>query len=93
LKVNPNGVDVATCVWGEYDIGAGLVSAGWAIANTNETDIYAPYEAKAQANASGLWSGSFYSPQDWREIKKEQNNFVIKRSSNVGKWFNFKSLF
>lgn len=92
LQVNPNGQDVATCVWGEYDIGAGLVGAGWAIANTNETKIYAPYEAMAQGNASGLWEGTFYSPQDWRDIKSERNNFKIKRRSKGG-WFNFNSLF
>lgn len=91
LQVNPNGVNVATCVWGEYDIGAGLVGAGWAIANTNETNIYAPYEAKAQANSYGLWAGTFYSPQDWRDIKSEQNNFVIKSKPKASGWF--KSLF
>ena len=91
-KVNPNGYDLATCVWGEYDIGAALVASGWAIANTSETNIYAPYEAKAQSKLSGLWQGSFYSPEDWREIKKDKNNFKLKRRSKGG-LFNFKSLF
>lgn len=92
LQINPNDIDVATCIWGEYDIGAGLVGAGWAIANTNETKIYAPYEAKAQGNSYGLWAGTFYSPQDWRDIKSERNNFKIKRRSRGG-LFNFNSLF
>ena len=92
LKVNPKGQDLATCVWGDYDIGAALVGAGWAIANTSETDIYAPYEAKAQSELSGLWQGSFYSPEDWRNIKRDTNNFTIKRRSKGG-FFNFKSLF
>ncbi|MBR5598705.1 MAG: thermonuclease family protein [Alphaproteobacteria bacterium] len=92
LQINPNGEDIATCVWGEYDIGAGLVGAGWALANTNETRIYAPYEAKAQGNSYGLWSGTFYSPQDWRDIKNERNNFKIQRKSR-GNWLNFNTLF
>lgn len=92
LKVNPKGQDLATCVWGDYDIGAALVGAGWAIANTSETNIYAPYEAKAQSELSGLWQGSFYSPEDWRNIKRDTNNFTIKKHSKGG-FFNFKSLF
>ncbi len=95
LEINPNGVDVATCVWGEYDIGAGLVASGWAVANTNETNIYKPYEIKARSNSSGLWQGTFYSPSDWRKIKSEKNNFTIKRRAKIGGGISsfFKSLF
>lgn len=95
LKVEPKGQDLATCVWGEYDIGAGLVGSGWGIAKTKETAIYKPYEAKAQSESSGLWQGTFYSPEDWRDIKRRQNDFTIKRSVttqsddlfNFGSWF------
>lgn len=95
LKVEPRGYDLATCVWGDYDIGAGLVGAGWGLANTKETNIYKPYEAKAQSEASGLWSGSFYLPEDWRNIKRHQNDFTIKRTtkSKGFSFFNFKSWF
>lgn len=91
LKVSPNGYDLATCVWGEYDIGAALVEAGWALANKNESDIYVPYEVKAQSESSGLWQGTFYSPKDWRDIKNSKNDFTI-RKKNVSKggffdWF------
>lgn len=95
LKIEPKGQDLATCVWGEYDIGAALVGAGWGIVNAKETDIYRPYEAKAQSEFSGLWQGTFYSPEDWRDIKRRRNDFTIRRTrvSTGGGLFNFKSWF
>lgn len=95
LKIEPKGQDLATCVWGEYDIGAGLVSSGWGLANTRETNIYKPYEIMAQNEGSGLWQGTFYTPADWRDIKSRRNDFTIKRQSsspdggflNFGSWF------
>ncbi len=93
LKIEPNGQDLATCVWGDYDIGAALVSAGWALANTRETEIYIPYEVKAKSESSGLWQGTFYSPEDWRDIKRSRNDFTIKRTSSGGSFFNFSSWF
>ncbi len=95
LKVSPNGQDSAICVWGEYDIGAALVGAGWGIINRNETAIYEPYQIKAQSESSGLWQGSFYAPEDWRDIKRGRNDFTIKRKVLPKKdgFFNFGSLF
>lgn len=95
LKVEPNGQDKATCVWGDYDIGAALVGAGWALANTRETDIYRPYEAKAKTESSGLWQGTFYAPEDWRDIKRRRNDFTItrKRKAKSGGFFDFGSWF
>lgn len=95
LKVNPQGRDLATCVWGQYDIGAGLVGSGWGIAKTSETHIYEPYQAKAQSLSSGLWQGSFYNPEDWRDIKRSKNNFKIqrRRSSKKNDFFGFGSWF
>ena len=95
LKVEPQGQDLATCVWGEYDIGAGLVGSGWGLANMRETRIYEPYQAKAQSQSSGLWQGSFYSPEDWRDIKRSRNNFKIqrRRSSKNDGFFGFGSWF
>ena len=94
LKVDPKGQDLATCMWGEYDLGAGLVGSGWGIAKTSETNIYKPYEAKAHSESSGLWQGSFYTPEDWRDIKRRQNDFTIKyKTISKGSFFNFKSWF
>lgn len=96
LKVEPKGKDLATCIWGDYDIGAALVGAGWGVANTKETQIYKPYEVKAQNESSGLWQGTFYSPEDWRDIKRRKNDFTIKRTitkKSGGGFFDFNSWF
>ncbi|MCM1323146.1 MAG: thermonuclease family protein [Acetobacter sp.] len=95
LKVDPNGQNLATCIWGEYDIGAALVGAGWGLANTRETTIYQPYEVKAQSESSGLWQGSFYTPEDWRDIKRGRNDFTIKKKAlpQSDGFFSFGSLF
>ena len=92
LKISPNEQDLATCIWGEYDIGAALVGSGWGIANRKESDIYVPYQVKAQSEKSGLWQGTFYLPEDWRNIKNDRNNFKLKKKFN-GNLFNFKSWF
>ena len=93
LKINTKGLDLATCFWGEYDIGAGLVGSGWAIVNHQESDKYASLENNARKNSYGLWQGSFYTPEDWRNIKRAQNDFTITRKtkskffSNMNSWF------
>ena len=93
LKVTPNATDIGVCVWGNFDIGEALVGSGWGIANTNETNMYVAQEEKARKSLSGLWQGSFYTPEDWRKIKKDTHNFKIKRRKSMGGFFNFKSLF
>lgn len=95
FKVDPKGVDLGSCLWGNYDIGAGLVGVGWGIAKESETSIYKPYEAKAKSESSGLWQGTFYMPEDWRDIKRRRNDFTIKtrNTSSDGGFFNFKSWF
>lgn len=84
LKIEPNGQDLATCIWGGYDIGAALVGAGWGIANTKETNIYKPYEVKAKNESVGLWQGTFYSPEDWRDIKRHRNDFTVTTTTSGG---------
>jgi len=93
LKIDPKGYDLATCMWGEYDIGAGLVGAGWGLAKTKESRIYKPYEAKAQSESLGLWQGTFYTPEDWRDIKRHRNDFTIKTNSFSSGGGFFGSLF
>ncbi len=94
LKVEPKGQDSAVCTWGDYDIGAALVGAGWALTNYRESDIYRPYEAKAKSESSGLWQGTFFAPEDWRDIKRRRNDFTIKRTTiTKGGFFNFGSWF
>ena len=92
LKIEPKGQDLATCIWGKYDVGAALVGAGWGIANMRETNIYKPYEVKAKNSYLGLWQGSFYLPEDWRNIKRQKNDFTVNKSGSGGS-FSFGSLF
>ena len=57
MQQDKKGNMVGTCALGEYDLGAALVNAGWAVAYTKYTDIYVPYEQQAQLNGNGLWQG------------------------------------
>ena len=79
----------------QYDVATVVTSAGWAIAYTRTTDIYVPYEQQAIAARRGLWSGTFYKPWDWRQMKNRKFTIKIKRQStkNKGGGFNFWGLF
>ena len=72
-----NGAMLAVCNLGPYDIGAALVNAGWAVADTREADIYVPYEQNAQQKRSGLWQGKFYKPWDWEAIQNRKPQYKI----------------
>ena len=79
MQQDSKGNMVGTCALGQYDLGAALVNAGWAVAYRKYTDIYVPYERQAQANKRGLWQGRFYMPWDWREMQgKKPKIKVIK---------------
>lgn len=62
LATDGAGNYVATCKMDIYDIGAVMVSSGWAVANRISTDVYIPYEQKARQKRSGLWEGKFTAP-------------------------------
>ena len=91
LKINTNGLDLVTCYWGDYDIAAGLVGSGWGIVNSEESNKYASMEKKARRGSYGLWQGTFYTPEDWRNIKRAQNDYTINRKSKA--LSSIKSLF
>lgn len=77
IKQDSQGNMVATCALGQYDIGAALVNAGWAVADPSQNDIYMPYEQQARDNGRGLWQGQFYKPWDWREIQSKKPKIKI----------------
>lgn len=87
IAQNDYGHLLGTCVYGPYDLGAALVNAGWAVADTRMTDIYAPYERQAQAARRGLWQGTFYKPWDWRKIQSRKAKIKVlkpqKRLKNI----------
>ncbi len=92
LGEDDRGVLTAVCMLGPYDIGAALVNAGWAVADTRQTQVYIPYQNQALANKRGLWQGEFYMPWDWEKIQARKANIkVIKNKNASGRrrvWFN-----
>lgn len=84
----------------KYDVAAIVVKAGWAVAYTQNTDIYVAYEQQAAAAKRGLWQGTFYKPWDWRKIQSRKANIKVKytrpkvrKKSNGWFDFNLKGLF
>ena len=85
-----NGKMVAVCNLGQYDIGAALVNAGWAVADTRETEIYVPYEQNAQNNRDGLWQGKFYKPWDWEAIQHRKPQYKVIKPKDPNRRSFFK---
>ena len=75
-----NGWATGTCFVenNKYDVAAVVVNAGWAVAFTENTDVYVEYERQAKANRRGLWAGTFYKPWDWRRIQNRKVDIKIK---------------
>jgi endonuclease YncB( thermonuclease family) len=67
---------------GPYDIGAAIVNAGWAIADTRQTQVYLSYQNQASQAKRGLWEGKFYTPWDWQKIKSRKANIKILKPKN-----------
>ena len=91
LGQTQKGTLIGICLLGAYDIGAALVNAGWAVADTRKTKIYEPYQKQALKNKRGLWQGSFYMPWDWQKIqqrrpKKRRTTLGLERSSEKDFW-------
>ncbi len=66
--IQPIGANyyAATCKIQGYDIGATMVSVGWAVADRKVSAVYIPYEQQAHQANQGLWSGKFVAPWDFR---------------------------
>jgi endonuclease YncB( thermonuclease family) len=58
---------VAVCRVDGEDIGAWMVSQGWALAYSRYSRDYFDEELAARANRRGMWRGSFMRPWLWRE--------------------------
>ncbi len=85
LKQDSKGNMIATCSLGQYDIGAAMVNAGWAVADPSQNDIYVPYQQQAINNRRGLWQGQFYMPWDWREIQSKKAKIKVIKPKNSHK--------
>jgi endonuclease YncB( thermonuclease family) len=60
------GRGLGLCSAGGAELNAGLVTAGWALAGADDTDLLAK-EAEARRATRGLWAGGFRRPEDWRQ--------------------------
>lgn len=57
---------LAVCAAGGYDLSAGMVHTGWALAWPRQGTVYAGIEKKAAKARRGLWRGNFTKPWLWR---------------------------
>ncbi len=65
--------EAAECFADDYDLAAGMVYTGWALADRGVTERYAKTEARAASAKRGLWRGRFVAPWDWRSGKRLEN--------------------
>lgn len=59
--------DVSICYAGDIDLGAAMVSAGWARAYLSYSLRYASEEQTARSARRGLWDGDFDDPWAFRQ--------------------------
>lgn len=71
MNINAQNELMAACTVGSFDIGAAMVEAGWAIALPAVTQIYLPYQQKAQEGRKGMWEGRFQMPWEWMAQKQQ----------------------
>ncbi len=57
---------IARCAVAGEDLGAWVVSQGWALAYRRYSPDYVDEEADAQAVRRGIWAGQFVKPWEWR---------------------------
>lgn len=81
MNSNAKGELMAACTVGSFDIGAAMVEAGWAIALPAVTQIYLPYQQKAQEGKKGLWEGQFQMPWEWAVQRAAQQQQQKERAS------------
>lgn len=81
-----SGNYIATCKIKKTDIGVGMLTVGWAVADRKSTSVYIPYEEKAHKARLGLWAGHFVAP--WKERQRVQES---TNASSKGGFF--ESLF
>ena len=64
------GRHLGTCFKNNTNINQWLVENGYAVAFTKYSKDYIKYEEIAKNNKSGIWSGKFLMPWEWRKKKK-----------------------
>ena len=67
-----NGRTLAACDVGGRDVGAWMVTRGWALAFIRYSSRYGPQESLAHSAQRGLWAGDFATPWEWRQCKAKR---------------------
>jgi endonuclease YncB( thermonuclease family) len=75
---------IATCKIKNTDVGVGMVSAGWAVADRRASQVYIPYEKHANQKNLGLWAGRFVAPWQARQTHKTETH--QQTSNKKGFW-------
>ena len=66
IEQRADGVAVARCAAGGYDLSEGMVYTGWARADPRWSDRYLADEAESRTAKRGLWVSEFPAPWEWR---------------------------
>ncbi len=61
---------LGTCFKNNININQWLVENGYAVAFTKYSKDYVKFEEIAKSNKSGIWSGKFLMPWEWRKKNK-----------------------
>ena len=61
---------IGECSIGKININMWLVENGWALAYRRYSKKYVKNENIAKSNLSGIWSGDFIEPWEWRRGKR-----------------------
>ncbi len=78
-----SGNYIATCTINDFDVGASMITVGWAVADRQVTQVYIPYEDEAHKKHQGLWSGKFVAP--W-EARAQYRQTRAKPTEEKGFW-------
>ena len=79
-----SGNYIATCKTRGVDVGASLLTAGWAVADRATTGVYTPYEDDAHRKKMGLWAGKFVAP--WTARAKRARQVQAKQEAKGSFW-------
>lgn len=71
IKIDRYGRSLASCEANNEDIEKWMVRNGWALAYKHYSHKYDADEAAARDTQTGLWSGAFIAPWDWRHRNKK----------------------
>lgn len=82
-KKDQYGRWIARCLVNGKDIGAWMVSEGYAVAYRQYSMTYVADEGVAKENGRGLWSGAFVMPWEWRRGKRLSQATDTKQSCNI----------